>query len=86
MKAELTIGKSVITFVIVLFSIIVYCRFQCEGQGKKQTFECQKYHLLQAHLDRWDADNHRIENSGVTELHLHSNTSIISILMVIGQE
>jgi hypothetical protein len=40
----------------------------------------------QAHLDRWDADNHRIENSGVTELHLHSNTSIISILMVIGQE
>lgn len=61
MKAELTIGKSVITFVIVLFSIIVYCRFQCEGQGKKQTFECQKYHLLQAHLDRWDADNHRFK-------------------------
>jgi hypothetical protein len=47
--------------ILFSFSIIVYCRFQCEGQGKKQTFECQKYHLLQAHLDRWDADNHRIK-------------------------
>lgn len=24
-------------------------RFQCEFEGKKQTFECQQYHLLQVH-------------------------------------
>jgi hypothetical protein len=36
----------------VLFSIILRCRFQGECQGKKQTFECQQYQLVQAHLDR----------------------------------
>jgi len=29
---------------------------------RKQTFECQWCPLFQAHFDRWEVDNHRIEN------------------------
>ena len=45
-----------------------------DGQGKKQTFEYQwyPYPLLQAHLDRCDADTHRIEICSVTEHHVYS--------------
>ena len=53
----------------VLFLIIILCRFQCEDQGKKQTFECQLYRLLQAHWNKCDADNYLIGNCSVTEHH-----------------
>jgi len=51
----------------VLFLIFLHCRFQGECQGKKQTFDCQQYPLLQAHLDRCDADNRQIKNCSVTK-------------------
>ena len=53
-------------------STVPRCQFQGNGQGKNKTFDCQMYPLLQAHLDRWDTDNHRIENYSVTEHHVHS--------------
>jgi hypothetical protein len=31
--------------------------FQGNGQGKKHIFECQRYSLLQARLNRRDADD-----------------------------
>jgi hypothetical protein len=45
--------------------------FQGNGQGKKQIFECQRYSLLQARLNRRDADDKKIENCSVTQLHRH---------------
>ena len=40
--------------------------FLAKCQVTKQTFECQYYTLLQAHLDRRAANNLRIENYSVT--------------------
>ena len=53
--------SEVITFVFSFFFIFIPCLFHCESQRKTQTFEFQQYPLPQAHLYRWDADNHRIK-------------------------
>jgi hypothetical protein len=67
-KGKLTIGKVKSSHCRrVLFLIFLHCRFQGVGQGKKQTFDCQQYPLLQAHMDRCDADNRRIKNCSVTK-------------------
>ena len=55
---------------IPLCLIFLYCRFKCEDHDKNQTYECQWYPLRQAHMDRWDAVRHRIEN-GLVSNHNH---------------
>ena len=54
-----------------LFLTFMSSGFQGNGQGKKQIFECQRYSLLQARLNRRDADDKKIENCSVTQLHRH---------------
>jgi hypothetical protein len=66
----------------VLFSIILLCGFQGEGQGKP----CQQYPLLQAHLDRWDADNYQIENYSVTKHHLYSGKQMLHLYLLTHSE
>ena len=40
-----------------LFLTFMSSEFQGNGQGKKHIFECQRYSLLQARLNRRDADD-----------------------------
>ena len=58
----------------IFFFIFLRCQCQGVGQGKKKTFDCQLHPLLQAHMDRYDADNHRIENCSVKEHHLFTGS------------
>jgi hypothetical protein len=61
MQGTLTIGKVKSSHLSLFLFIFIPGLLHCEGQRKTQTFECQQYHLPHAHLDRWDADNHRIK-------------------------
>jgi hypothetical protein len=51
--------------------ILIFLCCQGKGYGKKQTFGCHYYPLLQSQLERWDANNHQIKFCSVTKYHIY---------------